>query len=323
MKQYRFIIAIIIICSMCGCSNNSRSMITQYNLSYPNVSTTNEIIKNKTLVSKSRKICVIPKNFKNTMNLDLNTSAGLLINIDKQKPLYVNNAEKKLYPASLTKVLTALIVLEQCNLEEVVTIQESALMLEENAKTSGIKPGDKLKLKQLLYGLIVNSGNDCANAIAEHVSGSVNEFAKLMNKRSAMLGAKNSNFVNPHGLFNKEHITTLYDLYLIFNQAYKFPLFKEIIHTKNYHAQYKNNNNLECEITWVNTNQFLNSIYTPDKGIEVWGGKTGFVTDSGYNLMTIAYYNDTPYFAAIIGAKTKEQLYLEMIKLLNLVKNNS
>ena len=129
------------------------------------------------------------------------------------------DATKQMYPASTTKVMTALLALKYGNLSDEVTVTDDSVITEAGASLAGIKPGDKLTLDQLLYGLMLPSGNDAANAIAVHIGGSVDNFVKMMNDEAKRIGAVDTNFVNPSGLSDSNHYTTAYDLYLIFNDA--------------------------------------------------------------------------------------------------------
>ncbi|MFC2471548.1 MAG: D-alanyl-D-alanine carboxypeptidase family protein, partial [Lachnoanaerobaculum gingivalis] len=131
------------------------------------------------------------------------------------------DATKQMYPASTTKVMTALLALKYGNLSDEVTVTDDSVITEAGASLAGIKPGDKLTLDQLLYGLMLPSGNDAANAIAVHIGGSVDNFVKMMNDEAKRIGAVDTNFVNPSGLSDSNHYTTAYDLYLIFNEAMK------------------------------------------------------------------------------------------------------
>ena len=134
-------------------------------------------------------------------------------------------ATKRMYPASTTKVMTALVALKYGNLTDEVTVTEDSVINEAGASLAGIHPGDVLTLDQLLYGLMLPSGNDAANAIAVHVGGSVENFVKMMNEEAKRIGAVDTNFVNSNGLSDENHYTTAYDLYLIFNEALKDPRF--------------------------------------------------------------------------------------------------
>ena len=129
---------------------------------------------------------------------------------------YAQNIYEKLYPASTTKILTAYIALKYGNLEDYVTVSENAANQASDSSVCGLKAGDVVQLKDLLYGMMLKSGNDAAIAIAEHIGGSVEGFADMMNQEALAMGASRSHFVNPNGLPDENHYTSVYDLYLIF-----------------------------------------------------------------------------------------------------------
>ena len=154
---------------------------------------------------------------------DVTSQAGALFDLTDREVLYSKDAFEKMYPASITKVMTSLIAIKYGNLEDQVTVTEDAVISESGATLCGIKPGDTLTLEQLLYGLMLPSGNDAGAAIAIHMAGSIDAFADMMNEEAKRLGATDTHFMNPHGLHDEDHYTTAYDLYLIFNEALKYP----------------------------------------------------------------------------------------------------
>jgi len=170
-----------------------------------------------------------------TPSVTVNGDAALLIEKTTGKVLYEKNANKKEYPASLTKILTALIVLENCELTEEVTISNTAVLSVPAGSTIAyLKAGEVLTVEELLYAMLIGSGNDAANALAIHVSGSVTEFVKLMNDKAKQLGATNSNFVNASGIHDANQYTTANDLMLITQAAVKYEMFNKICSTTSY-----------------------------------------------------------------------------------------
>lgn len=156
----------------------------------------------------------------------LNSEGVCIINSDTNQVVYEKNADKKLYPASTTKVLTALVVIENSKLDEKVTVGKNPPYAD--GTSIGLREGDVYTVKELLCGLLLMSGNDCAETLAEHVAGSSANFAELMNKRAKKIGCTNSNFRNPSGLPDEQHYTTARDLAMIMNEAIKNPTFCEI-----------------------------------------------------------------------------------------------
>src|SRR5690554_5931043 len=137
----------------------------------------------------------------------------------------------KSFPASLTKVLTTIIALEEGNLRELVTVSRRAAYQE--GSSIYLQEGEKIKLLDLLYGVMLASGNDAAVAVAEHIAGSIEDFAVMMNAKAREMGALNSNFINPSGLPDPDHYSTAYDLAMIMRYALKNGIFREITATRN------------------------------------------------------------------------------------------
>ncbi|NLY70358.1 MAG: D-alanyl-D-alanine carboxypeptidase [Clostridiales bacterium] len=166
--------------------------------------------------------------------LDISAQTAVVIELNTGKVLYSKNAHQKVYPASTTKILTALIALEECNLDDIVKITGKASGVE--GSSIYLEVGEKISYRDLLYGLMLRSGNDAAIAISEAISGSTEKFAEKMNQRAKEIGALNSNFANPSGLFNENHYTTAYDMALIAREAMKNPEFRQIASAKSHVA---------------------------------------------------------------------------------------
>ena len=181
---------------------------------------------------------------------DVTSQAGALFDLTDREVLYSKDAFEKMYPASITKVMTSLIAIKYGNLEDQVTVTEDAVISESGATLCGIKPGDTLTLEQLLYGLMLPSGNDAGAAIAIHMAGSIDAFADMMNEEAKRLGATDTHFMNPHGLHDEDHYTTAYDLYLIFNEALKYPEFRIVTGSTAYTANYTNGAGQSVSKTW-------------------------------------------------------------------------
>lgn len=164
--------------------------------------------------------------------LPIAAQGAIVIDAATGDPLYQKNPDQVFYPASTTKILTALLVIEAGNLDQEVTIEP----IDEKVEPSSMefKPGEKYTRMELLYALMLKSANDVAQALARDNAGSIAAFAEKMNKRARMLGAVSSNFVNPHGLHNKDHYTTPHDLALIARVAMHQPLFRKIVGTVDY-----------------------------------------------------------------------------------------
>ncbi len=182
--------------------------------------------------------------------------------------------QDKIYPASTTKLLTAYVALKYCNLSESVTFSYNASHIGVyGAVTCGFQEGDTVMLGDLLTALLVYSGNDAGLAIAEHVSGSVEAFAELMNEEAKKLGAVDTHFVNPHGLHNKEHYTTAYDIYLILNELIHYNTFLSIVSMPSCTVNYTDAQGTVKSKTFESTNLFFGGGFEVPKGVEIIGGK--------------------------------------------------
>ncbi|MBQ8426905.1 MAG: D-alanyl-D-alanine carboxypeptidase [Clostridia bacterium] len=178
-------------------------------------------------------ICILSQNFivpQNNFAFASSNSSEIVMEVNTNRVLYDDNAQEKKYMASTTKILTAIIIIENCNLSDIVTVTSKTVGVE--GSSIYLEAGENITVKDLLYGLMLRSGNDCAETLAVYCSGSIENFAKLMNDKANEIGAFNSNFVNPHGLHDDNHYTTAYDLGLITCYAIKNPIFKEIVSTK-------------------------------------------------------------------------------------------
>lgn len=245
------------------------------------------------------------------------SEAAGLFDTGSNEVKFAKNIHQKLYPASTTKILTAYVALKHGDLSATATVTQEELQLEAGSTTCGLSPGDTISLQELLYGLILCSGNDSANVIADMISGSTEEFAKLMNQEAIALGATNSHFVNAHGLQNEEHYTTVYDMYLIFNAAVKEKTFTEIIGAKNHTANFINAAGEAVTKEWDTTNKYLKGEEAAPEGISVIGGKTGTTNDAGYCLVLYSKNGeDISYISVVFKADSRDNLYHEMTELL-------
>jgi len=263
----------------------------------------------------SSDLCVI-ENDVNELNFNLSEdiSGAALFNLTDKKVLYGHHLFERVYPASITKIMTALLLIENADLEENITITAEAVNFPSYAVTCGLHVGDQIKLKDLLYGLLLPSGNDAAAAIAIYLDGSIEGFANRMNERASNLVATGTHFVSPHGLHDDNHYTTPYDLYIIFNECIKHPEFVEAISTPYYSSQVLGNNGVTRTLDFATTNLYLKGSKDVPGTIIMDGGKTG-TTNEAMNcliLLTHNKENTTPYISMILGASTKDAVYQNM-----------
>ena len=252
----------------------------------------------------------------------MNAEAGALFNVTDRSVVYSKNAFERLYPASTTKVMTAIIALEEGNLSDQVTVTEDAVITEAGATLCGIKPGDVITMQDLLYGLMMPSGNDAANAIAVHMYGSIAAFADRMNVRARELGATGTHFMNPSGLTDENHYTTAYDLYLMFNEAMKLPLFREIIAEDSYTANYQNGAGEAVSKTWTVGNWYQKGERETPAGVSVLGGKTGTTQAAGYCLIMASNDSqDKEYISVVLKSDSRPSLYDNMTNIISKIVN--
>ena len=244
--------------------------------------------------------------------------AALLCDVNTATVLYAKNAHERMHPASLTKVMTALVALKYGSMDQVLTATSDNYITERGAVLLGLKTGDTMTLSQALYILLVYSANDVGMLIAEGVGGSVEGFVELMNEEAKALGATNTHFMNPHGLTEDNHYTTAYDLYLIFNEAIKYETFREIVHTTTYSTVYYDKDGNSKEFSKTTTNLYFRGNFEPPENITIVGGKTGTTNAAGHCLILLS--RDTtgaPYISVILRAPSNDVMYPEMSDLLN------
>ncbi len=217
--------------------------------------------------------------------------AVVLMDAKTGEVIYSKNGKKTVHPASTTKVMTALVALENNNLDDVITYTEDEVLgLEEGSSSVAIDIGEKITVEQSLYGALLESANECCNGLAVHTAGSVSAFADLMNKRAEELGCVNTHFVNANGLYNTKHYTCAYDMALMTRAAVLRDDFKKIAGTKVYEVP-PTNKQKETRY-WRNHHKFINNdLSYNDEIYTCEGGKTGYTVKSSYSLVTFARSN--------------------------------
>ena len=234
---------------------------------------------------------------------------AIVVDANYDEVLFEKDANAKAYPASITKVMTALLVSEAINAgtinaEQVVTVSETAMQnLHADGSTANIKAGEMISVKDLLYCLLLPSANEAANILAETVSGSVENFVALMNTRAQELGCTGTHFANAHGLHSDDHYTTAYDIALFTKEALKHDLIREIVGSKTYKMPATN---LSDARTFYNTNALVSNWhyigYTYDKAI---GVKTGTTDEAGKCLVSAAVNGEEYVICVVLGAPFK------------------
>ena len=264
-------------------------------------------------------LCVVSENIVyDEFQTDDEFHAAALLGLKDKEVLYAENMHEKIYPASTTKILTAYLALQHGHLNDIVVVSENAANVPSDSSKAWLKQGDQLTLEDLLYALMLPSGNDAAVAIAEHISGSVDAFADLMNQEAKKLGVTHSNFVNPHGYQDENHYTTAYDLYLVFNQCVQNETFLEIVSSPNHTAKITESDGVVREVSWIQSNQFINGTASVPDDVVIVGGKTGTTDEAGACLVLYATdFESNPYISIIMGAESKPVLYKNMKSLIS------
>ena len=243
------------------------------------------------------------------VSVGTSAKAMCVLEKDSKRVIYSKNMKEKLPMASTTKVVTAITVLQHCNdLEQYITVDDSAIGVE--GTSIYLREGEVIKIKDLLYGLMLRSGNDAAMALACHVGGSVMEFTKMMESLAFKIGATSSSFANPHGLDNKNHFTTAHDLALITSYALNNPIFKEIVSTKNYVIAATNKSDKRY---LTNKNKLLNTLDG------CCGVKTGFTSKAGRCLVSAIERDNSTYVCVVLNCGP---MFEESTSLLNLANEN-
>ena len=239
----------------------------------------------------------------------LNARIGLIFDRNSKTIMFEKNGGKQVPMASTTKIMTSIVVLENANLSDVVTIEKKAAGT--GGSRLGLKLNDKITVHDLLYGLMLESGNDAAVALAIHVGGSIQGFSDLMNEKAKEMGLKNSHFVTPHGLDEEGHYTTAYELACMADYALQIPKFKEIVSTKNYNVTI---NGVSRAIS--NTNELLGNLDG------VYGVKTGFTNGANRCLVTACKRGNLDIITVVLGADTKKIRTTDSIKLIEYAYKN-
>lgn len=239
----------------------------------------------------------------------INSRAAIVIDRLTKKILFAKNESDVRKMASTTKIMTAIVVIESANLYDTVTVSKKAAAT--GGSNLGVKEGDKITICDLLYGLLLESGNDAAVALAEAVGGSVEGFAEMMNKKAKEIGLNNTNFVTPHGLDNEGHYTTAYELAILADYALNNKTFYNFVSTKNYTITI---NGAPKNIS--NTNELLGTLNG------VYGVKTGFTNGANRCLVTACKRNNLDIICVVLGADTKKHRTQDSIKLIEYTYKN-
>ena len=246
----------------------------------------------------------ISKCYASTENLDISAESAILIDSSSERVLYSKNENEKMYPASTTKILTAILTLENCKLDDVVTVPyEAIITIPSGYSVAALQTGEQLTVEQLLKLMMVHSANDAANVLAFHVSGSISSFANLMNQKVADLGLTNTHFTNPSGMHDENHYTTAHDLAILMKYCMKNSTFRSLAGLKSctipatnkYEERiFKTTNDL-----LIYDNRDVESNYYYKYAI---AGKTGYTTEAKNCLVSVANKDNFELISVVLGA---------------------
>ncbi|MCL6610752.1 MAG: D-alanyl-D-alanine carboxypeptidase [Peptococcaceae bacterium] len=246
---------------------------------------------------------------------EVSAEAAVLMDMKNGQVLYQKNADRRMYPASTTKILTALIAIKRGNLSDMVQVTHEAAATD--GSSVGLQEGEYVKLENLLYAMMLSSANDAAEAVAEHIGGSVKGFVELMNSEARALGAVNSHFANPHGLHDPNHYTTAADLALIAREAMKNNIFRKYAGTYSYHFE----RNLPRPVNGIPQEDFvnLNRLLWPGSAFEYRGAtgvKTGYTDEARRCLVSSAERGGRELLAVVMKTEN-DGIYKDSIALLD------
>lgn len=254
-------------------------------------------------------------------SVEVQAESAIVMELETGTILYSKNMDDVHFPASITKIMTALIVLENCDLDEIVTFSAEAVYGTELGSSSIARDvNEEMTVEQTLYGMMLESANECAYALGEHVAGDMSSFVDMMNAKAEELGCKNTHFNNSNGLPDDEHYTSAYDMALISRAAFKIPKFAEIVGTKSYtipptnkHSEPTMLNNHHCMLHYYKTNQYLYDYCL--------GGKTGYTVVAGATLVTYAKKDGMTLVCVVMKDATGQQ-YIDTTNLFEYCYDN-
>ncbi|MEE3398243.1 MAG: serine hydrolase [Eubacterium sp.] len=258
-------------------------------------------------------------------NFSEDTYAALLVDNTNKEALVSYNSLRRIYPASTTKLMTAIVVCDalykgEISLDDQITLQHDTSITEEGALVSQLKSGCTITVRNLLYGLLMKSYNDFAVILAEYVGGSEAEFVNRMNAKAYEIGATGSHFVNPHGLHDDNHYITAYDMYLILQEAEKYDIIREIDSYNSFTYSYTTADGQVLDDDITPTNQFLSGTYKLPSNITIDSWKTGTTKAAGNILALNVTIDNNSYSIFVADSVSQDDLYDKIGIMFNLTK---
>ncbi|MEY9974025.1 D-alanyl-D-alanine carboxypeptidase (penicillin-binding protein 5/6) [Lysinibacillus sp. RC46] len=245
----------------------------------------------------------MPKKSEINLDVNLHSSNAILVNLDTNKILLDKDSDEIIYPASLTKIMTVLVAIENIpNLQEKIVLPKSIFknLYEENASMAGFLPNEEVTAEDLLYGSMLPSGADASIGLADYITGSESKFVKLMNEKAKQLGMKNTHFMNATGLHHPDHYTSVKDISILLQYALTNNTFRDIYTAERYSIK---STNLHPEGMTVTSRMFKNLNANEKTRGEIIGGKTGYTEQAGLCLASLATIKGEEYILVTVGAK--------------------
>lgn len=241
----------------------------------------------------------------------INSEAAILMDATSGQILFQKNIDRKMYPASITKIMTGMLALQKGKLTDVITMSDNAVFsVDRDSSHIALDVGEKITLEQALYALSIESANDAANGIAELIGGTLDNFSKMMNDAAAQVGAKNTKFVNANGLHSNSHYTTAYDMAKITAAAIKIPGFIKMFTAKHY--EIPSTNKQPVTRIFSSRNKFING-EIPYRGILM--SKTGWTSEAQHTLVTTAQKNGTTLIAVVMKSSNTNNKWNDTVAL--------
>ena len=320
-RLLKIVLSGIMTLSLFGCGKSADKIANQYTVNNSGAELYADIPLTYT-DGFSSKIAVVGADAVNSPGSDEITSdAALLVDVNTGEVLFQKNPHKKEYPASTTKILTSLIAIKYGDANSVRKVGDEVIINESNVVMCDFRQGDLIPFDIAIHGALMKSGNDAAAVLALFAADNMSDAVALMNKEAKSLGATESNFVNPHGLYNDNHYTTAYDLYLIFNEAIKYSKFVDTLSCMKYTGSFTRKTaygDYSIGCSYTNSNGFLTGSYATPDGIKVYGGKAGYTEVARRSYVMLAESNNGhKYIIITMRAESNSLMYKDITALLN------
>lgn len=252
----------------------------------------------------------------------ITAKGAILVETSTGRILYEKSSTRQMYPASTTKIMTAILVIENCDLSDIVTVSETALSnIPTGYVTCDIQVGEEISVKDLLYALMVKSANDAAYVLAEHVAGTVDDFSTMMNAKAKEIGCKETNFVNPNGIHSQRHYSSAYDLYLMAQYGMKNETFRTLVSTTSYTLP-ATNKHPEADRSFTTTNELINPDSRQNFYSNAIGIKTGFTSQAGNCLVAESSRDGLDFIAVVLNAEDSKSRYTDCKALFDYAYDN-